>query len=950
MRHLPSSPTVRLIRWTLLALGPVLALGGMLPCFGQQIHRNSFETSRTSWTKGSADAAYEETAHDMTDQAAHEGQRSEHIQIKSQDGSHIYYYYSTANAPIVDELTMSVWVKSSNPGIQLMARVVLPKEPNPASLQDRLTTVIRGDVYRKVGSWQRLEIGRPVKLALQQQQYLQAQLARSINIQDAYVDRLVLNVYGGAGVTDVWIDELEVGPVLDMPRTKEASPPPAKDRLPPTAAPPTTAPPATSTPAPGGTTPAPAAATRFVNFNGSSLQVDGKPFFFLGVRHTDTPPAALRNAGFNTLFVPFPWDSTVLKQMVDLGFWLVPELPVTSDDTRLVSADGVGREVRGFPELESVLFWNLGNALPLELSPRLAQSAAQITAADHQHATAVDAWDGVGRYSTNVNLVSVHRWPLMTTMELTQYRDWLTLRSRLATPGTFMWTWIQTHTPDPFTQLLYGKPASAGFTDPIGPQPEQVRLLTYLAAGSGFRGLGFWSDRFLADSHQGRDRLITVAMLNQELTFLEPMLNSVINQPEWIETSDPNVKAAVLRTKKGILALPVWLGGNAQFVPGQAATAKLSFTVPQVPPTHVQCWEVTPGQVRSLKVEHGSTGGMKVTLPDFGLATAVAFFSDSALLEDFQTQCTVRKQLASQYSVQLAQEEYAKVVQIEQQLEKAGHTLPDSTLLLKDAEDRIQKANAYWNNHEFEQAYRGSQLALRPVRILMRAQWDAATQKLETPVASPWAVSFYTLPRHWEFMDQIAAAKAGDNLIPGGDFEVVPGRAVEAWSPQETTLDAVDMRAERVTEVSMATTDEKTKKSGPRKALKPKQGTQFLLLEVKPKTPPKEAPPPKVLERTFLGVVSPDVKLPPGTLVRISGWMAIPDAIQASPDGALLYDSAGGEPLAVRLSGQTEGWKHFTLFRRVPPSGKINVTLALTGLGRAAFDDIRIEPMAEPGR
>ena len=78
--------------------------------------------------------------------------------------------------------------------------------------------------------------------------------------------------------------------------------------------------------------------------------------------------------------------------------------------------------------------------------------------------------------------------------------------------------------------------------------------------------------------------------------------------------------------------------------------------------------------------------------------------------------------------------------------------------------------------------------------------------------------------------------------------------------------------------------------------------------------------------------------------MRISGWVRIPKAITASADGALFYDSAGGEPLAIRLLGPTE-WKQFTLYREVPSSGSIYVTLAMTGLGTVYFDDVRIEPL-----
>src|SRR5262249_3853241 len=107
---------------------------------------------------------------------------------------------------------------------------------------------------------------------------------------------------------------------------------------------------------------------------------------------------------------------------------------------------------------------------------------------------------------------------------------------------------------------------------------------------------------------------------------------------------------------------------------------------------------------------------------------------------------------------------------------------------------------------------------------------------------------------------------------------------------------------------------------------------------------------PAALERTFLAVHTPAVRLSPGSLVRVTGWVRLPGPIAASTDGALVYDSAGGEPLAVRLTGATGKWKQFTLYRKVPGTGTINVTLALTGIGTAYFDDVRIEPLQPAAR
>jgi hypothetical protein len=72
--------------------------------------------------------------------------------------------------------------------------------------------------------------------------------------------------------------------------------------------------------------------------------------------------------------------------------------------------------------------------------------------------------------------------------------------------------------PDWESRLLYEHDSKQGFKELVGPHPEQIRLLTYLAMASGCRGLGFWSDRFLEDSHQGRDRWLMMALLNQKFT------------------------------------------------------------------------------------------------------------------------------------------------------------------------------------------------------------------------------------------------------------------------------------------------------------------------------------------------------------------------------------------------------------------------------------------------
>jgi hypothetical protein len=211
----------------------------------------------------------------------------------------------------------------------------------------------------------------------------------------------------------------------------------------------------------------------------------------------------------------------------------------------------------------------------------------------------------------------------------------------------------------------------------------------------------------------------------------------------------------------------------------------------------------------------------------------------------------------------------------------------------------------------------------------MRAHWDRAVRDLDVPSSSPYAVSFYTLPRHHQLLAELSTRRPGPNVLPHGNFEFPAGKVQPGWTWQQvSTLDPVTTEVQRVTEGARGGKG------------------QCVKLSVNAKD---RGRPPAALERTFVALHSPAVRLTPGTLVRIIGWVKIPNPITASADGALLYDSVGGEPLAVRLSGPIPKWKYFSLFRRVPSEGpqkgQIHVTLALAGLGSVYFDDVQIEPL-----
>ncbi len=644
----------------------------------------------------------------------------------------------------------------------------------------------------------------------------------------------------------------------------------------------------------------------------------------------------MRDAGFNTVWLDDTTPPDLIDHAVDLGFWIVPslsppELPDGAGQGQLTARNAAfARKVAAYIDRDAVLGWDLGSNLQKEGYDKVARTAQALHQADPMRPLAADVWDGYMGYTRNMGqeiMLGVHRWPLMTSLDMGGYKDWLVSRRRLAAPETFCWTWIQTHLPDWYSTLVYGQTGAQGYPEPIGPQAEQIRLMTYLAVGSGYRGVGYWSDRFLADSHTGRDRLLALALLNQELEMLEPLLVNG-EEPRWIDTNKPEVKAAVIRSDKNnwVLVLPVWVGTNAQYVPGQSAAAQLDVLVPLVPP-NMQPWEVSPGCVRSLRWKR-QIGGMLVTLPEFSLTGAIVFTSDpgnpNGLVPRFQEQQRRMSKIAAQWAHDQAEEEVAKVEQVYEQLDKGGHPLPDGAALLKKAHLYLDGCELQRRNGDYGEAYLEAQRAMRPLRIIMRAEWDKAAKELTTPVASPYALSYYTLPRHWQFWQEVQQRHTAANVLPDGDFESANDKAPDGWLMEEVpSLDDVVTSALRVKENA-------------------KVGKQCLMLKMAAKD---GQPAPPVLERSYVAIHSPAVHLQPGTLVKISAWVNIPGGIGASTDGALLFDSVGGEPLALRLTAATKGWQQFAFYRQVPASGTINVTMALQGLGKVYFDDVRIEPL-----
>ncbi|GIW90501.1 MAG: hypothetical protein KatS3mg109_0933 [Pirellulaceae bacterium] len=169
-----------------------------------------FESPQTSWRLIDYDCpAMRVVKHERRFHEARAGNGCEYLEVVADLGTYVRMGSAIPRAAAIDELSINVWVRSSRPGIQLLARAVLPKSTRKVDGKP-VTTWLRGDVYEQVGEWQLLSLTGVAHQLRRQEASLRFEHGSHLTLTGAYVDLVGLNVYGGPGRTQVWIDELRV--------------------------------------------------------------------------------------------------------------------------------------------------------------------------------------------------------------------------------------------------------------------------------------------------------------------------------------------------------------------------------------------------------------------------------------------------------------------------------------------------------------------------------------------------------------------------------------------------------------------------------------------------------------------------------------------------------------------------------------------------------------------
>lgn len=899
LRHTPSVttlphdlPTNRFPWLSLVAL----ALGCVAPAMAD--YQESFESAQPTWRLADSDCGARVAAQRRDYQEFRAGQASEQLSLVANQGTYAYLVHPIPQARVLAEWTAGLWLKADRTGLQLLARVVLPRSRDPQTGAP-LTVLLRGDVYDRPGLWQQLTIQQVEQVLERQVRVLRSQVGPDVDPREAYADLLVVNAYGGSGVTNLWIDELQslnhIAPTRLAARSSEAVGGVASDSQPPEAAWP---------PAPG---------SDIAHLNGSILLVEGRPFFPRAIEHNGESFAWLQGLGFNTLRLPSAPTVVQLREAASLGLWLIAPPPndgqITADHARVIA-------------------WDLGYRLGSERLELTRQWAAQLRRSDPQPNRPLvgEPSERLWSYSRLLSILVARRAPLGTSCSLPEYGRWLQSRPAIARAGTPFWATVQT---EPALELVDQWSAlGLGLPQPIPVEPEQIRVLAFQALASGVRGLIFSSRTPLDqadDETQTRARLLQ--RLNVELTLVEPWVAGG-SRGEDAESPAPEVRISSLQTERSQLFLVLEQSDTQQFTIGPVSSSTLSVVLPSTA-TSPQIYCLTPAGLQTLS-HRRVPGGVRVSFERYGPVCLVAMTQDPLVVNHLARTWAENRTPAAKLQYELAAGQLQAVETLHSQLvgQSPGGSAADQWL--NQARDHLRHCQVLLGSSDYPAAQVLAEKTLDRLALVRHSDWEQAVREFAAPSASPFCAAYAALPLHGEIARRLQAAPAWSaNSLAAGDFENLDHLRATGWQNLSHTGEAVRTWVELSPQSPGDT------------------GTSLRLQA----TAADPQSPPAALEKPPLQIISPPIPVRRGQLVRIGGWVRVAEPITASADGLLIYDSLGGPLLGQRFPG-TDGWQEFSFYRVAATDSGLSLTIALTGLGEAAVDDLSVslhDPIAPQG-
>ncbi len=869
----------------------VLACAVILTCatISAAAIQDDFESPEPSWRIADADCSFEVLQHLRTFQEAHSGRGSEHLRLRFGQGTYVHLVHDVTPSRIIAELLPQVWIKTDRTGLQFYARAVLPRSRDKKG--QTLTVLLPGTNYEQSGVWRQLVV-RDIQLELERQvRILRHDHGPQVDAKEAYIDMLVINAYGGPGSTELWIDDLQLqgvasnGVPIRLATFQDSgwSSMNKQDKE------------------PVGGPAGPSGAGEAPRMDGSVLLAGGRPLFARAIEHQGESFAWLAKAGFNVIRLAASPTAAELAEAKQLGIWLIAPPPPDGSVASIAPSD------------DRVIAWILGDGLTRseQGATRLIASRARALGGSKPLACGVN--EGFTNYAEIADVVVFTRETLGTSFPLSSFGDWMQDGARGFPRGAAAWASVESEIPPRLESQIVAM--SGGVATPTAVEPLQVEMLVAEALASGARGIYFRSRARLDLQDTGtRIRAATLQLVNRQLALVEPWGAGGTFEEE-LSGPEADTRIRVLQTQRARLLVITQHATYQQFAAGPWRSTPTSFAARSAPITD-QAFLIGPSRLEPLRGERAS--GMRIGL-DSGSAVALAMLTQEPLAinhirrklaENAQQSAAIRQQLTSLLMSQTSE--------TDRRITSLGQGLPQAQLWLTRAEQGYAQMGKLLQSGDVDNAWHVSDQVTQTLHQLRRAHWDRAVRAVQSPCVSPLLATYDSLPRHWQLISQMNSARWQPNSLAGGDFENLDLMLKNGWQQVRSSQTGI----QSTVELSFHS---------------PREGRSCLHLQAWTERSPGGSR----LEDWPVSIITAPVPILPNQMVRIHGWVNVAGTVRESREGVLIADTIGGLTLAERIF-DTKGWQEFTFYRIAPNDQPLAVTMALTGLGEAWFDDLSI--------
>ncbi len=873
-------------------------------CFANHVGAqivDSLDTYPPRWHLESSDCSARVIEHENLATGGVGGGACETISFAAGNGTEAILIYPIEPVRPIEELLAKVSVMSAKRGAKIGFRVRFPYVRDPETRRP-VSVIIYGASYTTPGEFAVLGIGMIESGLRLKKMAMRSEYGATVDLDDAFVDGVVINAYTGPGKTAIRLDELSVDGLL--PIGEGVSTGNARD----------------------GEVATRQRATNQRTTDAMLLRIDAMasqderdsvgfvsrpPAFPIGritkiLQHNGEPLAWVRSLGFDAVLLSRPPDAGILAEAAQARMAVYSPPP-----------DAPEPEIEAL--LEPIAGWYIGMGKAYDN-----REIDEATAASAR----IRGWPS--RWQRPILAAPSEAWRSYAPL-LDAIIDDLPPRGRGLQGGEEVIRMVQTRQQvgdrvetavgiaamPPESMLLQ----TEAIATRIGaPMPEGYRwhamwLQTMRSLESTPTAILYRSTRPLSSgSIFDHTRAMSLSYVNRMVAMIAPWVASSTPAPP------PPITGAGYRCTRlstggtDLLILTSLANRGSETLAGDGDSIEIQLTPADAAKT---AWRLTHFSAERLTPESTSTGSrLSIVSPD--AAEIVVLSTDPSEGVALTRQANLFARQAALDRWQLAEESVRRTSQgWDGAMAARVGRMAVPTNMIDVARSTLRQAEPAYRAGDIDQTLR---MARRADAWALRSEWQLAEALMPdwpTPTSSP-PMDFGAAEIQTAWRPLMDDAGWGPNLLSTGSLDdanlMGPGR----WGFGKRLA-------------ARATSDVLHINRGTY------QGSGALLARV---ASIHDDPLPGGYEGTVIQIRSPTVRVPAGTPIRIDAVVRTL-GFGGPHQGVLVYDSVGGQEMGMLVRARPD-WTPVRLYRQTLVDGEVSVMFELIGAGEATLDDVRI--------